>query len=110
MKVNVDQEVCIGCGMCIDICPDVFKFNEDSKSEVIPEVLAEDLAEDVKTKMQEAKEVCPVDAIVVEQFLFLFMIKIYFLKNHALSAWFSVHKTSHAKFCVGRLLFFKLKL
>lgn len=62
MKVTVDQEVCIGCGMCIDICPEVFKFNEDSKSEVIPEANFEDL----KEKAEEAKEVCPVDAIVVE--------------------------------------------
>lgn len=62
MKVTVDQEVCIGCGMCIDICPEVFKFNDDSKSEVIPEANLED----VKEKVEEAKEVCPVDAIVVE--------------------------------------------
>ncbi len=63
MKVTVDQEVCIGCGMCIDICPEVFRFNDDSKSEVISETIPEGL----EAKTEEAKEVCPVDAIVTEE-------------------------------------------
>lgn len=66
MKVTVSQEGCIGCGMCIDICPEVFKYNDDFKSEVIPEALSEDMPEDLKAKIVEAKEACPVDAIVAE--------------------------------------------
>lgn len=33
-KLTVDQEGCIGCGMCIALCPAVFAFNEDGKSYV----------------------------------------------------------------------------
>ncbi len=32
MRVEVDQELCISCGACIDICPDVFEWNEDDKA------------------------------------------------------------------------------
>jgi ferredoxin len=35
-KVYVDEEECIGCGSCEEICPEVFKLNEDTdKAEVI---------------------------------------------------------------------------
>lgn len=59
MKFTVSQEECIGCGMCVDICPEVFKYNEDFKSEVIEG----DVPEDLKEKAEEAKNACPVDAI-----------------------------------------------
>jgi len=33
-KVEVDQETCIGCGVCADMVPDVFEM-QDGKSIVI---------------------------------------------------------------------------
>ncbi len=62
MKFTVSQEECIGCGMCIDICPEVFKYNDDFKSEVIIENIPED-SKDIKEKAEEAKNACPADAI-----------------------------------------------
>ena len=29
MKLNVDQEKCIGCGACVAIAPENFDFDED---------------------------------------------------------------------------------
>ena len=29
MKVELDQELCIGCGVCSQICPEVFELDED---------------------------------------------------------------------------------
>ncbi|UCE34089.1 MAG: ferredoxin [Deltaproteobacteria bacterium] len=57
-RVYVDDEECIGCGSCEEICPDVFVLNEDTeKAEVInPEGGPEDLIE-------EAMEACPVECI-----------------------------------------------
>ena len=26
MKVNIDREGCIGCGLCVEICPEVFRI------------------------------------------------------------------------------------
>jgi len=44
-RVCIDSEECIGCGSCQEICPEVFKINEETeKSEVIkPEGGPEDL-------------------------------------------------------------------
>jgi ferredoxin len=62
MKALVDQDTCIGCGMCIDICPEVFKYNDEDKSESI----LNEVPEHLKDKANEAAEVCPVEAIVLE--------------------------------------------
>ena len=35
MKAVVDQETCIGCGLCPSVCPEVFKMNDDGKAEEI---------------------------------------------------------------------------
>ena len=32
MRVQVDQDLCIGCGLCIDTCPQVFTWNEEGKA------------------------------------------------------------------------------
>ena len=29
MKLTVDQDLCIACGACIDICPEVFDWNDE---------------------------------------------------------------------------------
>ena len=62
MKAIVDQESCIGCGMCIDICPEIFGYNNEDKSESLIDVIPDDVYE----KASEAKDVCPVEAIEIE--------------------------------------------
>ena len=61
-RVCIDEGECIGCGSCEEICPEVFKLNEDlDKAQVIkPEGGPEDLIE-------EAMEVCPVECIHWEE-------------------------------------------
>lgn len=27
-EVEIDQDECIGCGACVELCPDIFAFNE----------------------------------------------------------------------------------
>lgn len=62
MKVIVCQETCIGCGMCVDICPEIFEFNVENKA--TPK--NKDDFEKMGDKIVEAKEICPVEAISVE--------------------------------------------
>ncbi len=59
MKVNVNEDACIGCGACAAICPDVFEINDEGLSTTIVDTVSEDLKSDV----QEAIESCPTGAI-----------------------------------------------
>ncbi|MDD5032103.1 MAG: ferredoxin [Patescibacteria group bacterium] len=57
MSIKVNQELCIGCGACVSLCPDVFKMNDAGKSEVIGE-------ENIDCAKNAAAS-CPVQAISV---------------------------------------------
>jgi ferredoxin len=35
MKAFVDRDVCIGCGICESVCPDVFLMDDEGKAKVI---------------------------------------------------------------------------
>lgn len=59
-KPKVDQEKCIGCGMCASLCPKVFKIMEDGKAHVISEDCKE-------CDCKQAAESCPVEAISTEE-------------------------------------------
>lgn len=61
MKAFVDREGCIGCGMCANICPEVFRMGEDGKSEVY----SEPDSSTIHTANQAAED-CPVSVIEVE--------------------------------------------
>ena len=55
--VKVDQNKCIGCGLCAGMCPETFVIGADGKSEVIKE--------EVTTCAKDVVANCPVDAISV---------------------------------------------
>lgn len=56
--IKVDQNKCVGCGLCVGMCSDVFALNLDGKSEVIAQVNEEGA--------KEAAAACPVEAISIE--------------------------------------------
>lgn len=60
MKPKVNQEKCIGCGACVNLCPDIFELNEGGKSEVIAEDCGDCDCESVVGN-------CPVGAISLEK-------------------------------------------
>jgi ferredoxin len=62
MKVLVDQERCIGCGTCIHLCPEVFKWDDDKAV-----TYKDPVPEDVQDLCREASEVCPVEAIIIQE-------------------------------------------
>jgi len=57
MKPVIDQELCVGCGVCESIYPEVFKLHDDGKAHVIKEDNIDE------QKLQEAIDQCPVQCI-----------------------------------------------
>ena len=55
--VVINQELCIGCGTCEALCPQVFHLSDAGKAELLPNY-PQDLS-----CIQEADESCPVQAI-----------------------------------------------
>ena len=60
MKLYVDQDLCISCGVCIGMCPDVYDWNDDEKADVTKDPVPEEHQEEAK----EAQEACPTEAIL----------------------------------------------
>lgn len=59
-KVVVDNDACIGCGLCVGSAPDAFEFGDDGKAVAIE-------GADVDASVaEEAAANCPVSAIRVE--------------------------------------------
>jgi ferredoxin len=58
MKLRVNSDACIGCGLCVGTYPDTFEFDDEGKARVIAEI--DDASGD------EAMANCPVGAIEAE--------------------------------------------
>lgn len=54
--IAVDQAICIGCGVCIDMCPEVFAFISDGKAQAVK-------SECELHNLEEVATACPVEAI-----------------------------------------------
>ena len=56
MVVTVDQALCSGCGLCIELLPDIFAWGAEGKAVVLKEDVDESTVEEVADQ-------CPVEAI-----------------------------------------------
>ena len=62
MKAFVNAEVCVGCGLCPSVCPEVFKM-EGEKAVSYQSPVPEGSEENCRS----AAEQCPVSAITLEE-------------------------------------------
>lgn len=62
MKPVVDHDLCIGCGLCSEICPQVFELRDDDLAYVVDEAGCA-----VHSCCDEAAQQCPVDANTLEE-------------------------------------------
>ena len=58
MNVVVDPLLCTACGLCVEMCPEVFEMGTEA-AEVITDTVPLDQMDCVK----EAEDDCPVEAI-----------------------------------------------
>ena len=61
-RVVIDEDECVGCESCTDLCPDVFEFDADSEKAIVikPEGGDEECIE-------ECIETCPTECISWEE-------------------------------------------
>lgn len=59
MQITIDEQKCVGCGRCTELCPEIFKLSENGKATVTK-------TEDNECAMKAADE-CPVEAIFVDE-------------------------------------------
>lgn len=62
MKVSIERNDCISCGLCVSTCPEVFRIADDGLAEAYHQP---DSAQASDTKS--AADGCPVSIIYVEE-------------------------------------------
>jgi ferredoxin len=62
MKATVDKGLCVGCGICFDVCPEVFAMDGDQAVTIVDKVPA-----GVKDTCRDASQQCPGGAIQIEE-------------------------------------------
>lgn len=71
MKVFIDRDGCIGCGVCEALCSEVFRLLDDGKSGIVEKYRRGmpdkgEVGDDLATCVESAKESCPVEVIKTE--------------------------------------------
>lgn len=61
-EVKIDQEACIGCETCVELCPEIFAFDpQETKAYVITPVGGDQAC------IEEAVASCPVNCITNDE-------------------------------------------
>lgn len=62
MKTKVVPDLCISCGVCTELVPEIFFMNDSNIAEAKPG----DVPENLENEVRGAAEDCPSNAIIVE--------------------------------------------
>jgi ferredoxin len=56
MAISIDQALCSGCGLCIELCPEAFTWGSDGKVQAVKD-------ECELHSLEEIADQCPMEAI-----------------------------------------------
>lgn len=70
-RVTIDKEACIGDGICISICPEVFEFDDEGKARIVEKYREEgkeytglvDAKGELEDCISQSEAMCPTQAI-----------------------------------------------
>lgn len=62
-RAVVDKNLCIGCGLCAEICPQVFEMDDDT----IARVKTDPVPPEAEDSCRQAADQCPGSAIQIEE-------------------------------------------
>jgi ferredoxin len=63
MKVAVDYDLCEANAVCMEVCPDVFKVDDEDNLHI----LIDNPGEDLRAKIEEAVRLCPRQALSLDE-------------------------------------------
>ncbi len=62
MRATVDPDLCTGCGLCEEVCPEVFEMNADG----VAESNVDQVSSELEGATRDAADQCPVEAITIQ--------------------------------------------
>ena len=62
MKIQLNYDSRNGCGVCVSLCPDIFKFDKRGKITIHSDILSVVFEDDCK----QASAICPIEAIELD--------------------------------------------
>jgi len=63
MKATVDRDLCTACGLCVDVCPEVFDLDDEDMAVVKVDPVPPDAEDDCR----DAADECPGEAIIIKE-------------------------------------------
>jgi ferredoxin len=61
MKLSIDEDLCTGCGICEEMCPEVFQLDDEGVSHIISDDECEE------HDVYEIAEECPSESIIIKE-------------------------------------------
>ncbi|MEM2108936.1 MAG: ferredoxin [Candidatus Odinarchaeota archaeon] len=73
VRIKINRELCIACGSCYAVCPEVYESDEEGKSKIVDKYLKEhsdensigEVEEELENCAREGAESCAVEAIEI---------------------------------------------
>lgn len=62
-RAIVDRSLCIGCGLCAEVCPQVFEMGDDN----IAQVKTDPVPPEAEEGCRQAADQCPGSAIQIQE-------------------------------------------